>query len=221
MRTDPSDDARGNTLSTALVKGQNMSLAVRQLRVTIQVAHAADLSALLVTTSGKVRSDADFIFFNQPNGPGVTCRQPAGGQPWLIDLDLDRVPADIDKVRVVSSLDGNNVRFGQFAPPIVQVTDVGGAPIASYTMTGLDRESIVVAVEAYRRQGQWKLRAVGQGYAGGLADLVTDHGVSVDDAGSQQAAPPPQRSAPHQPAPAPQQPAPAATPVAKNGLPQQ
>jgi stress response protein SCP2 len=195
-------------LSTALVKGQNMSLAVRQLRVTVQVAHAADLSALLVTTSGKVRSDADFIFFNQPNGPGVTCQQPAGGQPWRIDLDLDRVPADIDKVRVVSSLDGNNVRFGQFAPPIVQVTDLGGTPIASYTMTGLDRESIVVSVEAYRRQGQWKLRAVGQGYAGGLADLVTDHGVSVDDAGSQQAAAPPQRPAPHQPAPPPQQTAP-------------
>jgi stress response protein SCP2 len=189
-------------LSTALVKGQNMSLAVRQLRVTVQVAHAADLSALLVTTSGKVRSDADFIFFNQPNGPGVTCQQPAGGQPWLIVLDLDRVPADIDKVRVVSSLDGNNVRFGQFAPPVVRVTDQGGTSIADYTMTGLDRESIVVAVEAYRRQGQWKLRAVGQGYAGGLADLVTDHGVSVDDAGQQAGS---QQAAPQQPAQAPRQ----------------
>ena len=116
-------------MSTALVKGQNMSLAVRQLRVTVQVAHAADLSALLVTTSGKVRSDADFVFFNQPNGSGVTCQQPAGGQPWRIDLDLDRVPADVDKVRVVSSLDGGNVRFGQFAPPVARVTDQAGSLI--------------------------------------------------------------------------------------------
>jgi len=188
-------------LSTALVKGQNMSLATRQLRVTVQVAHAADLSALLVTANGKVRSDADFIFFNQPNGPGVSCHQPAGGQPWRIDLDLDRVPADIDKVRVVSSLDGNNVRFGQFAPPVARVADQAGTPVAEYTMTGLDTESIVIVVEAYRRQGQWKLRAVGQGYAGGLADLVTDHGVSVDDPGPAASQP-----APAQPAPSPRPP---------------
>src|SRR4029453_16482460 len=119
-----------------------MSLAVRQLRVTVQVAHAADLSALLVTTTGKVRSDADFVFFNQPTGPGVTCHQPSGGQPWRIELDLDRVPADIDKVRGVTSLDGNGVRFGQFAPPTARVSDTAGAPVAEFTMNGLDTESI-------------------------------------------------------------------------------
>jgi stress response protein SCP2 len=200
-------------LSTALVKGQNMSLAIRQLRVTVQVAHAADLSALLVTASGKVRTDADFIFFNQPNGPGVSCHQPAGGQPWRIDLDLDRVPADIDRVRVVSSLDGNNVRFGQFAAPVARVTDLGGGPVAEYTMTGLDTESIVIVVEAYRRQGQWKLRAVGQGYAGGLADLVTDHGVSVDDAGPAASQPAPATSAPPSRPPVTPPPAPPTPPL--------
>jgi stress response protein SCP2 len=207
-------------LSTVLVKGQNMSLAVRQLRVTVQVAHAADLSALLVTTSGKVRTDADFVFFNQPNAPGVSCQQPAGGQPWRIDLDLDRVPADIDRVRVVTSLDGGG-RFGQFAPPVAKVTDQAGAPVAEYTMTGLDSESIVIAVEAYRRQGAWKLRAVGQGYAGGLADLVTDHGVSVDDPGPAQPAPA-RPAAPAQPPitpPPPPQPAYQAPPAAPPAAP--
>jgi stress response protein SCP2 len=195
-------------MSTVLVKGQNMPLTARQVRVTVQVGHAADLSALLVTAAGKVRSDADFIFFNQPNGPGVSCHQPAGGQPWRIDLDLDRVPADIDKVRVVTSLDGGSARFGQFAPPVVRVADQSGAAIAEYTMTGLDTESIVVTVEAYRRSGQWKLRAVGQGYAGGLADLVTDHGVTVDDPGTRAPAQPPQQYRPpaQQPPPVQQQP---------------
>jgi len=201
-------------MSTVLVKGQNAALNVRQLRVTVDVAHPADLSALLVTATGKVRSDADFIFFNQPAGPGVSCHQPSGGQPWRIDVDLDRVPADVDKVRVVTSLDGNGVRFGQFAPPTARVTDPAGAPIAEFTMNGLDTESIVIAVEVYRRAGDWKVRAVGQGYAGGLADLVTDHGVSVDDPVQQPtastpmapAAPPP----PAPPAPPPPQPAPAA-----------
>lgn len=207
-------------MSTVLVKGQNMPLNVRQVRVTVDVAHTADLSALLVTSAGRVRSDADFIFFNQPTGPGVSCHQASAGQPWRIDIDVSQVPANVDKVRVVTSLDGNGVRFGKFPPPVARVSDAGGAPLASFTMTGLDTESIVVAVEVYRRAGQWKLRAVGQGYAGGLADLVTDHGVSVDDAGGgrrQPAAPAAPATRPAQPPTAPTAPV---APMAPPGAPQ-
>jgi stress response protein SCP2 len=209
-------------LSTTLVKGQNMPLTTGNVTVTVEVAHPADLSALLVTASGKVRSDADFIFFNQPNGPGVTCRQPSAGQPWRVDLDLARVPADVEKVRVVTSLEGDGTRFGRFAPPTAKVSDASGTVLATFVMTGLDAESIVVAVEAYRRAGQWKLRAVGQGYAGGLADLVTDHGVTVDDPGPAAAPAAPQRPAlpVHMSPPSGPVPTPPAPPVAPPQAPQ-
>src|SRR5437870_2235148 len=157
-----------------------MPLTANQVQVSVETAVPSDLSALLVTANGKVRSDADFIFYNQPTGPGVSTRPAAGGQPGRIDVDTNAVPPDVDRVRIVVSLDGA-ARFGQYPPPRVRVRDAAGNSVAEYVMTGLDTESIVVAGELYRRAGAWKLRAVGQGYAGGLADLIIDHGVSVDD----------------------------------------
>ena len=174
-----------------LVKGQNAPLTASSIVVTVDLAAPADLSALLVTANGKVRSDADFIFFNQPDGPGVHCRQPEPGQPWRIELDLPQVPAVIDQVRVVVTLENPGVRFGSLPAPVAMVSDPAGRPLVRYEATGLSSESIVIAIEVYRRGVDWKVRAVGQGYAGGLADLIADHGVSVDDAGpSAQSVPP-------------------------------
>ena len=93
------------------------------------------------------------------------------------------------------------------------MVDTAGATQATFTMTDLSTESIVVALELYRRQGTWKV-AVGQGYAGGLADLIRDHGVSVDDAAPSGQSPPPAAS--HPPAPPsahPQPPAPTPAPA--------
>ena len=177
-----------------LVKGQNAPLTVRSIVVTVDLTAPADLSALLVTATGKVRSDADFIFFNQPDGPGVRCRPPDAGRPWRIEMDLDQVPPDIDQVRVVVTLEAEGARFGAFAPPVARVADAAGQELVEYHATGLAAESIVIALEVYRRGADWKVRAVGQGYAGGLADLITDHGVSVDDPGA---------SAPGTPSPVP------------------
>ncbi|GAB4062698.1 hypothetical protein GCM10028777_03250 [Angustibacter speluncae] len=193
---------------TQLSKGGNAPLQAQRLVLTVDVGAPADLSALLVTESGKVRSDADFVFYNQPTGPGVRCVPPAGGQGWKVEVDLDQVPADVHAVRLVTSLDDASNQFGRVGQPVARVADQAGAQQAEFTMTGLSSESIVVALELYRRQGAWKVRAVGQGYAGGLADLIKDHGVSVDDAPSTPAAP--QQPAPQQPAPQPvqQQPAP-------------
>ena len=79
---------------------------------------------------------------------------------------------------------GGPVRFGAVAAPFVAVTGLDGTEIASYTITGLDAESAVVALELYRRQGAWKVRAVGQGYAGGLAELLADQGAAAGRASS-------------------------------------
>ena len=198
-------------LGLTLVKGQNGPLTANPAIVTVNVAAAADLSALLVKADGKVRSDADFIFFNQTTGPGVTCRPPAGGAPWKIEVDLGSVPADIETVRIVSSLDDSTQRFGQFPAPVAMVSDTAGAVQAQYEIVGLTTESIVVALEFYRRADAWKIRAVGQGYAGGLGDLITDHGVSVEDSPSPAPTAPP---APAYPPAAPSAPATPAAPAA-------
>ncbi|MYS39859.1 export associated protein, partial [Streptomyces sp. SID5998] len=73
---------------------------------------------------------------------------------------------------------GAPARFGAVAAPCVAVTGLSGAALADYTITGLDAESAVIALELYRRQDAWKVRAVGQGYAGGLAELLTDQGLA-------------------------------------------
>ena len=179
-----------------LTKGANAPLPASRVTLTVDVPAPADLSALLVTESGKVRSDADFVFYNQPTGPGVRCLQPAAGQPWRVEVDLAAVPADVHAVRLVTSLDDAAATFGQVGQPVARVTDDAGTPQVAFTMTDLTTESIVVALELYRRAEAWKVRAVGQGYAGGLADLITDHGVSVEDAPPPAAAVPTTAAAP-------------------------
>ncbi|MGV9866514.1 TerD family protein [Rhodococcus koreensis] len=198
-------------MSTPLAKGQNGPLSVDDVIVSLELTAAADLSALLVTDAGKVRSDADFVFFNQPSGPGVQLVPGAPGQAASLKVSFGAVPADIAQVRAVITLDDATSNFGRSAPPTARVADVAGNALYEYRIDGLNSESIVIALELYRRQGAWKVRAVGQGYAGGFAALVTDHGVSVDDAPAPAAAP---VQPPAPPAPAAAYPPPAAAPVA-------
>ncbi len=169
------------------MKGQNGPLNVNDVVIGIQVAAPADLSALLVTESGKVRSDADFVFFNQPTGPGVQLQPGAPGQSGVLAVSLGAVPADIAQLRAVITLDDPSTNFGRIAPPVVTVSDSGGNPLYEYRIEGLTTESIVIAVELYRRGSDWKVRAIGQGYAGGFAALVTDHGVNVNEPAAQPA----------------------------------
>ncbi|MFI9533068.1 VWA domain-containing protein [Nocardia fusca] len=161
---------------TQLTRGQNGPLAHTELLVSVEVAAAAELAAMLVTERGVMRSDADFVSCNQPAGPGVRVRPGPGGQPGELSVSLSAVPADIAQVRVVIALD---TIFGALPAPSTTVTDIAGTCLYEYRMADLGREKAVVAVEFYRRSGSWKIRAVGQGYAGGLAELVTDHGIDV------------------------------------------
>ena len=193
-------------MTTSLAKGQNGPITASDVVVSLELTTPADLSALLVKADGKVRSDADFVFFNQPTGPGVRLVPGAPGQAASLAVSLGAVPADIEQVRAVITLDDASSTFGQFAPPTARVSDATGAVLYEYRIEGLSSESIVIALELYRRQGAWKVRAVGQGYAGGFAALVTDHGVSVDDAPAAPApapAPQPVQSAPQPAAPQP------------------
>lgn len=164
-----------------LVKGQNLPVTGDDVVVRVDGITGADVSALLVTESGKVRSDADFVFFNQPAAPGV---QLLPGTPGALAVSLAQVPPAIERIRAVLTLEDANSSFGRLPAPTATLTDRAGNPLCQYRIEGLGPETVVIAVELYRRGGQWKIRAVGQGYAGGFADLVTDHGVTVDDAPS-------------------------------------
>ncbi|WP_069161306.1 TerD family protein [Nocardia altamirensis] len=213
-------------MSATLAKGQNGPLATNDVVVSIQLTAPADLSALLVTEQGKVRSDADFVFFNQPSGPGVNLQPAPAGQPASLAVSLNSVPQDIAQIRAVITLDDATSNFGRFPAPTAIVSDATGNRLYEYQIEGLNTESIVIALELYRRQGSWKVRAVGQGYAGGFAALVTDHGVTVDDSPAQpatQAAPPPPPPPPAYPTQPPptQQAVPNFPPPAPPGQPQQ
>ena len=145
----------------------------------------ADLSAFLCGPSGKVRSDDDFVFYNQPQGAGgaVTYlgKSQRGGvtvDRLLVDTDL--LPAGVEKVVIGASLDG----VGSFAG----LTGLGVEAAVDETATAAVRceftatnETALVFAEVYVRNGEWKIRAVGQGYVNGLAGLATDFGVTVDD----------------------------------------
>ncbi|MFR9751084.1 vWA domain-containing protein [Nocardia sp. 004] len=168
-------------MTAALMKGQNGPLATDDLMISVHITVPAELSALLVTDNGTVRCDADFVFFNQPTGPGVRLQPEQAGQPAVLVLSLAAVPAEISQVRAVLTLDDPDETFGRIPAAIATVADAAGNRLYEYRIDGLDTESIVIALEVYRRQGAWKVRAVGQGYAGGFAALVTDHGVTVDE----------------------------------------
>lgn len=178
---------------TAMTPGSNVPLPSARVTVDVAAPVRLDVSGLLLTADGKVRSDDDFIFYNQPAGPGVTYRSGGGSAPDSITVDTGAVPPDIEKIVVTASPDAAGQTF-QGIEPTATIRDAdGGAVVASFTPPGLGAETALVVVEIYRRNGQWKARAVGQGYANGLAGIATDFGVTVEE----QAA---------QPAPAPQQP---------------
>ncbi|WP_371639377.1 TerD family protein [Streptomyces virginiae] len=192
-----------------MTPGSNLPL--NAVRVTVDVAAPVrlDVSALLLTADGKVRSDADFIFFNQPTGPGVSYRSGGGATPDSITVDTGAVPPGIERIVVTASPDAAGQTFQGIEPTATVRNADGGAVIAGFTPPQLGTETALVVVEIYLRGGVWKVRAVGQGYANGLAGIATDFGVSVDE---EPAAPQAVAAPPAPPAPAAPQAPPASYP---------
>ncbi|MGW0880668.1 TerD family protein [Streptomyces sp. NPDC002671] len=185
-----------------MTPGSNIALSAARVAVDVAAPVRLDVSGLLLTADGKVRSDDDFIFYNQPTGPGVTYRSGGGAAPDAITVDTGAVPPDIEKIVVTASPDAAGQTF-QGIEPTATIRDAdGGSVLATFTPPQLGTETALVVVEIYRRGGAWKARAVGQGYANGLAGIATDFGVTVEE-------PAPAASAPADAAPA----APAQQPV--------
>lgn len=201
----------------SMSKGSNTPVPTTALRVELGWRSGpgvpdADASALLLV-GGKVRSDADFVFYNQSAHASGSVRhegkRDAGGRVTdSLLVDLARVEPAIETVILAASSDGGS--FGQVPGLYIEVRDTArNTVVARFDNPGATVETAFVLGEFYRRQGAWKFRAVGQGYDSGLEGLATDYGISVDE--PQQAPPAPAPSAPVPPAPAP--PAPMAPPA--------
>ncbi|MFE7721132.1 AIM24 family protein [Nocardia rhizosphaerihabitans] len=164
---------------TALAPGENRPAPGDELTVTVASSASVDVSALLLNSAGVVRSDDDFVFFNQPTGPGVVYRHGNGG-PDVVQVRTSALPADVDKVVVTASLDGRGP--ATFAAVGQLTATIGsGSTALTFPVQGLTTESGVVCVEIYRRNGAWKVRAIGQGYDDGLAGIASAYGVNLDD----------------------------------------
>ncbi|MGA5562484.1 TerD family protein [Streptomyces platensis] len=196
-----------------MTPGSNLPLSAVRVAVDVTAPVRLDVSGLLLAADGKVRSDDDFVFYNQPAGPGVTHSAAAGGGD-TITVDTASVPDDIEKIVVTASLDTPGATFAGTEPTGTVRNADDGSVLASFTPPQLGTETALVVVEIYRRAGAWKVRAVGQGYANGLAGIATDFGVSVEEPAAPAAAPQ-APATPAAPAAAPQAPpAPPAPPAA-------
>ena len=174
-----------------LTRGANAPLPSATVTLSVACASAVDVSALLVGTSGKVRSDADLIFYNAPQGPGVTYLHPGPRGVDAVTVDTAGVPGDVEKVVVTASLDGSGPQtFAQAGSMVVTVLDAAGADAVRFELTDLTTEQALICAEVYRRNGEWKVRAVGQGYDDGLAGIATEFGIDVAD-DDEPALPPP------------------------------
>ena len=176
-----------------LSRGANCPLPSPVVTLSVACASAVDVSALLVAEDGKVRSDADMVFYNAPTGPGVRYLPAAQGPRGVdaVTVDTAAVPADVAKVVVTASLDGSGpATFSQAGSMVVTVLDASGADAVTFPLTGLTTEQALVCAEVYRRGETWKLRAVGQGYDDGLAGIATEFGVDVEDEAVAAPAPP-------------------------------
>ncbi|RDB45507.1 TerD family protein, partial [Tsukamurella tyrosinosolvens] len=159
---------------TSLARGQNAALSQTSLTVSITgvAPGSVDLFALQVTDDGRVRSDADLVFFNSPTSPEGAVRLTGTD---ALALDLTAVPAAISTVRLAVALDDKVPGSLASIPGLSARIGADDCPA-----TGLTTERAAVLAEVYRRNGAWKVRNVSAGWDRGLVALLTEHGVTVD-----------------------------------------
>ncbi|WP_184930171.1 TerD family protein [Streptomyces nymphaeiformis] len=181
-------------MTHAMLKGSNVPLDTAAVRAVLRWTPGpgvpdVDASALLLGPSGRVRSDEDFVFYNQPRHPsGLVRRLPkkrvAEGLTDTVEADLAGLDVSVDRVVIAASSDGGTFRSVSDLR-ILLYDAVAGAerkPLALFDVTAeTGEETAVICGELYRRGDGWKFRAVGQGYPTGLVGLATDFGISVDE----------------------------------------
>lgn len=180
-------------MTHAMLKGSNVPLDVSAVRAVLRWTPGpgvpdVDASALLLGHDGRVRSDEDFVFYNQPRHPsGVVRRLPkkqrSDGWTDAVEADLAALDPSVDQVVLAASSDGEPFgHVGDLRILLYDTADPEGDPVALFDVhpeTG--EETAIICGELYRRGDGWKFRAVGQGYPTGLVGLATAFGISVDE----------------------------------------
>ncbi|NEA42407.1 TerD family protein [Streptomyces sp. SID11385] len=191
-------------MGVTLAKGGNVSLSKEapgltsitvglgwDVRTTTGSDYDLDASALLCSAAGKVVSDAHFVFYNNLTSPDGSVRHTGDnltgegeGDDESIEIDLSQVPAEVDKIVFPVSIheaESRGQSFGQVRNAFIRVVNrEGGAELARYDLSeDASTETAMVFGEVYRHGTEWKFRAVGQGYASGLAGIASDFGVNV------------------------------------------
>jgi tellurium resistance protein TerD len=161
------------------------------VRTTTGASFDLDASALLVGTDGKVLSDQHFVFYGNLNSPdgsvqhtGDNLTGEGEGDDEVINIDLAAVPAEVDRIVVPVSIydaDTKGQNFGQVSNAFIRIVNADNeVELARYDLSeDASSETAMIFGELYRRDGEWKFRAVGQGYASGLAGIARDFGVNV------------------------------------------
>lgn len=191
-------------MAISLTKGSNVNLSKEapglnkivvglgwDARVTDGAAFDLDASAFLVKMDGKVRSDNDFCFYNnkvvadgavQHAGDNLTGA--GDGDDETVKIELAKIPADLDKVVfavTIHEAEARKQNFGQVSHAFIRVVNAdGGQEIARYDLSeDASVETAMVFGEIYRIGSEWKFKAVGQGFAGGLGALAASFGVNI------------------------------------------
>ncbi|MFD8395054.1 TerD family protein [Streptomyces sp. NPDC059680] len=180
-------------MTHAMLKGSNVPLEAGTVRAVLRWAPGqgvpdVDASALLLGPDGRVRSDEDFVFYNQPRHPSgkvwrLGKKRVAEGLTDTIQSDLPGVEPDVGRILLVASADG--ITFDRVPALCILLYDAAVAdaePLARFEIkpeTGA--ETALICGELYRRGEGWKFRALGEGYSNGLKGLATDFGISVDE----------------------------------------
>ena len=191
-------------MSVSLSKGGNVSLSKEapglravlvglgwDVRTTTGADFDLDASALMVGQNGKILSDAHFVFFNNLTSPdgsvehtGDNLTGAGEGDDEQLLVDLTKVPAECARIVFPVSIyeaDSRQQSFGQVRNAFIRVVNSdGGAELTRYDLSeDASTETAMIFGELYRHSGEWKFRAVGQGYAAGLAGIARDFGVNV------------------------------------------
>jgi len=191
-------------MAISLSKGGNVSLTKSapgltniliglgwDARATDGAGFDLDASGFLLTSAGKVRSDADFIFFNQPASAdgsvkhlGDNTTGAGEGDDEQMAVDLTKVPADVDKIAIAVTIHEAETRkqsFGMVSQAFVRVVNAAdNVEIVRYDLSeDFSIETALVFGEIYRNSGEWKFKAVGQGFQGGLGAMAKNYGVNI------------------------------------------
>lgn len=182
-----------------LAPGQNAPVSGTAVAVT--ATGPVDLTALVLSADGKVSGDDDMVFYNQRTAPGASL---SGS---TLQLSLESLRLGAERVALVATPASEDVRFGQLTGLGLRIS--AGGHEYSFTPEPHGSETALVLCELYLRNGQWKVRALGQGYDSGLAGVATEYGIDVDEhPAPAAAAPAPSPTAAVEPAPAAQRPRP-------------